>query len=125
MARLPHGLHLVELEQTGSGAEQVLVCLPLVDRLSVHQNPPAAGAGRREIHVGEDGRRRLGVLRQGESGADPQLLLSEPEPDKGSVTCWTRHKCSGEEKNTHYFHNSRGLHLKGEKSCFNTHVQYE
>lgn len=48
MARL-HGFILVELEQTGSGAEDVSMAFPLVNGLSVLQYALAGGAGRRTV----------------------------------------------------------------------------
>lgn len=75
VARLLHGLQLVEPEQTGSGAEEIRMGFPLVDGLSIQQHLPAGGAGRLELHVGQSGPGRLGVLRQGENRPDLQLLL--------------------------------------------------
>ena len=79
MTRLLHGFHLVELQQAGGGAEYGRVAFPLVNRLPVHQNLAAGGAGRRQIHLGECGLRRFCVLHQREDGTDLQILLMKTD----------------------------------------------
>lgn len=65
------GFPLVELQQTGSGAEQICVGLPLVDRLPVHQSLPTGGAGRLRVRLAQGGRGGIRVLRQREHRTDP------------------------------------------------------
>lgn len=56
VAGLPNLFNLVKFQKAWGGAEYICMELPLINCLSVHQDLFAAGARRRQIHVGESGR---------------------------------------------------------------------